>query len=131
MTPDNDRDEQEQKVDWEGLRSGLIGTRDKEFGQVAPYAHIVNVSMASRAWHGVLFSWLSLKGHLQGMHGLNRIELFATEDGEVVRATFITIWEHEEGLAVWLREGYTIEEMLCGMNVPAEDLAVTVGRDFS
>jgi len=130
LTPENGK-EHKHKVDWDQLKSGLIGTRDKEFGQVAPYAHIVNTSMTADIWHSVLFAWLSLKGHLQGMHGLNRIELFAMADVDLVRATFITIWEHEEELAVWLKSGYTIEEMLDGLGASRDDIIVTLGRDFA
>ncbi len=87
--------------------------------------------MTTQAWQGVFFSWLSLKGHLQGMHGLMRTELFATANGNQVKATFIVIWTQEAELAAWLEHGYSIEEMLSSMDVAADAITTSVGRDFS
>ena len=45
--------------------------------------------MPFETWTGTFYSWLSLKGHLQGLHGWDRTELFANRTGDTVTATFV------------------------------------------
>ncbi|MCL5736024.1 MAG: hypothetical protein M1274_10640, partial [Actinobacteria bacterium] len=77
------------------IDEGLGGTRYKEH-EIAPYALIIRTKMPIEIWSGVFFSWLSMKGHLQGMHGFDRTQLFAAQDGDMVTATFITVWDRAE-----------------------------------
>ncbi|MHB8842314.1 MAG: hypothetical protein ACYC56_11125 [Candidatus Aquicultor sp.] len=124
-TPERKSDEAERQ-----LETGLGTTKYKAYGQ-APYVYTVLASMTEEIWNNVFFSWLSMKGYLQGMHGMNRTEMFATKIGGRVYATFIVVWSHEEQLAAWLEHGYTVEELLQSMGCPANDVQVSLQRDFS
>ena len=53
-------------------------------------------------------SWMSLKGHVQGLHDFDRTEFFCTsrDDGTVL-ALFVVIWQGADALAEWLQNGYS------------------------
>lgn len=112
------------------LEAGLGGSRHKEF-ELAPYGQMVEVSIAEEIWSSVFFSWLSLKGHLQGLHDMDRTELFAARMGDRVYAMFITVWTKQEAFTEWLQHGYPVEEMLRSMGVEKENIRITYVRDFS
>ncbi|HEY5527822.1 MAG TPA: hypothetical protein VIL51_00020 [Thermoleophilia bacterium] len=112
------------------IDEGLGGTRYKEH-EVAPYGLIVKASMQPDLWSGVFYSWLSIKGHLQGMHGFDRTQMFAARDGDTVTATFITVWDRAETLYQWLEGGYPVPEMLEAMGVPEEMIELELVRDYS
>ncbi|MHB0867498.1 MAG: hypothetical protein ACYC6B_08660 [Thermoleophilia bacterium] len=114
----------------ESLEVGLGGSRLKEY-DLAPYAQMVSASIPDDLWSGIFFSWLSMKGHLQGLHDLERTEMFATKVEGRVYATFITVWTRQEAFAQWLRHGYPVEEMLRSMGVAAEEISMLNVRDFS
>ena len=112
------------------LRDGLgAGTHDEY--EVAPFAEIVQASMSKEVWTPVFYSWLSMKGHLQGLHDMQRAEIFATRIDDTVYVTIITIWGHPESVAEWSREGYPVEEMLRRVGVEEASIHVTLARDFS
>jgi hypothetical protein len=113
------------------IDEGLGTSRYKEY-ELAPYAQIVTARVPKAVWSGVLFSWLSMKGHVTGLWQFDRSQFFATElpDG-YVEATFIVVWQGAETLAVWLQDGFSVETMLLEMGIPAEDMQVRLTRDFS
>lgn len=112
------------------IDEGLGGARYKEH-EVAPYALSVGAEMPTEVWSGVFYSWLSLKGHLQGMHGFDRTQLFAAREGDTVRATFITVWDRAETLYQWLEGGYAVTDMLEEMGIPQEEIRFELMRDYS
>jgi hypothetical protein len=122
---------------WVGL------TRDEELevlregeGQlgayvIAGYAQVVRAEVPAELWSSVFFSWLSLKGHLQALHGWDRTQCFASRVGETVHAMFAVVFDRPEEFQVWVESGYTIDEMLRMLNVPDEAVEVSLLRDFS
>jgi hypothetical protein len=112
------------------LEEGLGGTRYKEH-EIAPYGLIVRATMPMDVWSGVFYSWLSLKGHLQGLHGIDRTELFAAQDGNSVTAYFITVWDTAEMLAQWMGSGYPVSQMLEAMGVPEDMIELQPVRDYA
>jgi hypothetical protein len=113
------------------IDEGLGTSRYKEY-ELAPYVQMVTARIPKPVWSGVLFSWLSMKGHLQGLWQFDRSQFFATEmpDG-TVEAVFIVAWQGAETLTAWLQDGFSVETMLREMGIPAEDLHVRLLRDFS
>jgi hypothetical protein len=113
------------------LGEGLGTSRYKEY-ELAPYAQVVRARIPHAIWDGVLFSWLSLKGHVQGLWQFDRTQFFATmlDDGSV-EATFIVVWHGAETLAEWLQNGFCVETMLLEMGIPHENLDIRLMRDFS
>jgi hypothetical protein len=113
------------------IEGGLGGARYKEY-DLAGYAEVVEAHIPQEMWSGVFFSWLSLKGHVQGLHEFDRSLLLCTVDPDGrVDAVFSVIWQSAETLAEWLRGGYSIERMLRSMGVPDQDIRVNLMRDFS
>jgi len=113
------------------IEEGLGTSRYKGY-ELAPYAQMVTARIPKAVWSGVLFSWLSMKGHLQGLWQFDRSQFFATElPSGCVEAVFIVAWQGAETLTAWLRDGYSVETMLREMGVPDEDLEVRLMRDFS
>lgn len=98
---------------------------------IAGYAQVVRAEVPIDLWSGVFFSWLSLKGHVQSLHGFDRTECFASRVGQTVHALFAVVWDRGEVLQAWLETGYAVDEMLRKMNVPDEDVEVSLLRDFS
>jgi hypothetical protein len=114
-----------------GITEGLGTSRYKEY-ELAPYAQIVRARIPEQIWAGVLFSWLSLKGHVQGLWQFDRTQCFATAlPDRSVEATFVVVWQGAETLAEWLQNGYCVETMLREMGIPDENLDVRLMRDFS
>jgi hypothetical protein len=115
----------------ERIEGGLGGDRYKEY-DLAGYAEVVDAHIPQDMWSAVFFSWLSLKGHVQGLHEFDRSALLCTigKDGRV-HAIFSVIWQNAETLAEWLRNGYSVERMLRSMGVPEDDFHVHLMRDFS
>lgn len=113
------------------IGEGLGTSRYKEY-ELAPYAQMVKAKIPQAAWSGVLFSWLSMKGHLQGLWQFDRSQFFATElpDG-YVEAVFIVCWQGAETLSAWLQEGFSVETMLHEMGVPDDHMETRLMRDFS
>jgi hypothetical protein len=113
------------------IDEGLGTSRYKEY-ELAPYAQMVTARIPKAVWSGVLFSWLSLKGHIQGLWQFDRSQFFATErpDG-YVEAVFIVAWQGAETLTAWLRDGFSVETMLREMGIPEGDMDVKLMRDFS
>jgi hypothetical protein len=111
--------------------AGAGGSRYKEY-DIAPYVVAVRAQVPRTIWPGVFYSWLSLKGHLQGTHSLETTYMFARglEDGRIL-AMFYVVFTLSEGLSAWLEEGYTVDKMLTQMGVPAEDIDVQIMRDYS
>lgn len=110
---------------------GLGTTRYKEY-ELAGYAEVVRARIPDEIWTGVFFSWMSMKGHLQGMNGFDRSQFFATAvEGGGMEATFVVVWEDAEMLAEWLENGFSVEDMLLEMGIPADDVHVLLMRDFS
>jgi len=127
------------KINWPEFKHEVVddffeagpGTANYKEYTLAPYAQIVHAAMPVALWSGVFFSWLSFKGHLQGLHQWNRTELFATNVDDIIYATFIIIFDRDVALAEWVGHGYPIEEMLRSLGVAADDINVTLMRDFS
>jgi hypothetical protein len=118
------------RSDTEYASAGAGGSRYKEY-DIAPYVVAVRAQVPRPVWPGVLYSWLSLKGHMQGLHSLDTTYMFArgVEDGVLVM--FYAVFGLAEGLTAWMQHGYTIDRMLTEMGVPAEDIDVQVMRDYS
>ncbi len=112
------------------IDEGLGGTRYKEY-EIAPYALIVRAQMPTDLWSGVFYAWLSLKGHLQGMHGFDRTQMFAAQEEGTVAATFITVWDRAETMYQWLDRGYPVPEMLEAMGVSETMIELELVRDYS
>jgi hypothetical protein len=119
------------KADALNASAGAGGSRYKEY-DIAPYVVAVRAQVPPRIWPGVLYSWLSLKGHMQGIHSLDTTYMFARvlEDGRVL-AMFYVVFSLSEGLSTWLEEGYTVDRMLTEIGVPAEGIDVQIMRDYS
>ncbi len=113
------------------VEEGLGGSRYKEY-EYPPYAEVVWVYVPQHMWSAVYMSWLSLKGHLQGLHDFDRTEFFCTRctDGRIL-AIFAAIWQGADTLAEWLQHGYSIEETLLGIGIPEADITVELMRDYS
>lgn len=112
------------------LEAGLGSSRYKEY-DIAPYAQIVQTAVPQPLWSGVFFSWESMKGHLQGLHGFDRTQMFATLVDDTVYATFIVVWSNSYAISGWMESGYPVEEMLRAMRIPEPDIHVQLVRDFS
>lgn len=113
------------------VAAGLGSSRYKEY-DIPGYAQVVRAHIPAEIWSGVFYSWLSLKGHLQGLHDFDRSEFFATanEDGDV-DAVFAVVWAGAESLTGWLENGYPIDRVLANMGIPAENVSVQLMRDYS
>lgn len=113
------------------IDDGLGTSRYKEY-ELAPYAQMVIAKVPKTIWSGVLFSWFSMKGHLQGLWQFDRSQFFATElpDG-YVEAVFVVAWQGAETLTAWLENGFSVETMLLEMGIPEDQLQVRLLRDFS
>ncbi len=112
------------------IDEGLGGTRYKEH-EVAPYALMVQAEMPLELWSGVFYAWLSMKGHLQGMHGFERTQMFAAQEGDTVIATFVIVWDRAETLYQWLDTGFPVTDMLDAMGVPEDKIELELVRDYS
>jgi hypothetical protein len=112
------------------LEAGLGSSRYKEY-DIAPFCLMVQAAIEQSRWSGVFFSWMSMKAHLQALHGLERTEAFATLVGDTVYATFIVVWSNADELAEWMERGYPVEEMLRAMGIPDEDMRIQLVRDYS
>jgi hypothetical protein len=108
----------------------LGSLRYKEY-EDAPYAMVVRATMPFDAWTGVFYSWHSLKGHLQGLHGWDRTELFASRNGDIVTATFVVVWQNAEALSQWVETGYPVPELLEAMGIHPDAMDFQLMRDFS
>lgn len=113
------------------VQQGLGTTRYKEYDYPG-YAQLVRATVPGAVWSGVFYSWMSLKGHLLGLHDFDRSDFFITAlpDG-AVDAVFVVVFREAESLAEWIEHGYPVDAMLTGMGVPAEDIRVVLARDFS
>jgi hypothetical protein len=109
---------------------GLGSARYKEY-EDAPYALVVRATMPFEAWTGVFYSWLSLKGHLQGLHAWDRTQLFASRYDDTVTATFVTVWYNAEVMVEWLESGYMVPDILESMGVAEDAMDAELMRDFS
>lgn len=115
----------------QAVEEGLGGSRYKEYEYPA-YAEVVRAHIPQDMWSAVYMSWLSLKGHLQGLHDFDRTEFFCTKrDDGTVLALFAVIWQGADALAEWLDHGYSTDQMLREMGVPEADISVELMRDFS
>lgn len=112
------------------IDEGLGGPRYKEY-EISPYALIVRAKMAPELWNGVFYAWLSMKGHLQGMHGFDRTQMFAAREDDTVTATFITVWDRAETMLQWLETGYSLADMLEAMAVTEDMIELELVRDYS
>ena len=116
----------------ERLRDGLGGGAQKEYYGEANYVFVVRATFPTELWSGVFYSWLSMKGHLQGLHDVERVELLASGGKEgTVEALIDVVWSHPEPLEEWLTHGYAVDEMLLSMGVKEEDMEVELMRDFA
>jgi hypothetical protein len=113
------------------IEEGLGTSRYKEY-ELAPYVQMVTARIPKAMWSGVFFSWLSIKGHLQGLWGFDRSQFFASElpDG-YVEAVIVVAWQGAEPLSAWLQHGFSVEQMLREMGIPDRDVNVRLMRDFS
>ena len=114
----------------EMIQGGLGASRYKEY-DIAPYAQMIQAAIPQPLWSGVFFSWMSMKGHLQGLHQFDRTQIFATVSGDTVYATFVVVWHNADALAEWMAQGYPVEEMLRAMGIPDADIHIQLVRDFS
>jgi hypothetical protein len=115
----------------ERIEAGLGSSRYKEYG-LAGYASVVQARIPRDIWSAVFFAWLSLKGHIQGLHEFDRSQCFVTvgKDGHI-DATFVVVWESAEALSEWLEHGFCVERTLLSMGIPRDDVRVKMMRDFS
>lgn len=104
---------------------------EREDHQAPPCARMVHAAIPGHLWSGVFFSWMSMKGHLQSLADMNRTEMFATSIGDLVYATFITVWNRQENVLECLKHDYPVETMLRHMGVEGEDITVTMASDYS
>lgn len=113
------------------IRTEGLGT--PRYGELedAPYALLVRATMPFEAWTGSFFSWMSLKGHLQGLHGWDRTQLFANRVGDTVVAEFVVVWDNAESMSEWLDVGFPVPDILEAMGVAPEDMEFQLMRDFS
>ena len=113
------------------IAEGLGGERYKEY-DIAPFVEMVEATIPEEIWSGVFYSWQSMKGFLQGVYGMERVQMFAARerDGHIF-ACFCTVWAGGEELAEWLENGYPVEEMLTGMGVPKDNITMRLVRDYS
>ena len=110
----------------EGEREYLFET------DLHPFATIVTATFAADRWSAVFYSWMSLKGFVVGVHGVENVRLFATEveDGRV-QAVFVIVFSNRGAVISWVDNGYTIEEMLMANGVAEGDITSVLARDLS
>ena len=117
--------------DLAALAEGLGTSRYKEY-DIAQYVEMVQASIPQDLWSGVFYSWLSLKGHLQGLMGLQRTEMFAAvQEDDSVYACFLTIWDDADVMAAWLRDGNPVHRMIIDLGVPEGGVVAQLLRDYS
>lgn len=121
---------EQSRTDVEQVRMGAGGSRYKEYDE-APFAVAVRATIPTVLWPGALYSWMSLRAHLQGVHYHETSYMFARGTDDHVLAMFYVVFSHAEGLSGWLEHGYTVDRMLTGLGVAAEDVDVQIMRDFS
>ncbi len=97
----------------------------------APWAHVVTATFSHDRWSGVFFSWLSLKAFVLSIHSAENVRLYASNVGDDVQATFITVFSEVEALDAWLAEGYPVEEMLAAEGVAQGAITSVLARDLS
>lgn len=108
------------------------GEHDYRFEyEQAPYAHVVTASFPPDRWSAIFYSWMSLKGYMLGVHGIENTRCYADESDDHVDAVFVTILADRESALAWLEQGYTVEEMLVAEGVPADDMTTLLVRDLS
>lgn len=113
------------------VSAGLGSTRYKEY-DIPGYVQVVRALIPAEIWSGVFYSWLSLKGHLQGLHDFDRSEFFATaQPNGDVEAVFAVIWDGAESLTGWLDNGYPMDMVLRNMGIAEDAISVTLMRDYS
>jgi hypothetical protein len=110
--------------------SQLGTSRYKEY-ELAGYAEVVRARVPQEIWTGVFFSWMSLKGHLQGLSSFDRSQFFAAAADGAMDATFVVVFDDAEALAEWLEAGSSAEKMLLDMGIDPDDVHVELMRDFS
>jgi hypothetical protein len=98
---------------------------------IAPYALVVTARMSEETWPKVWFSWLSLKGHLQGFHYVRSTYQFTSRIADEIVAIFVVVFNSADAAGAWLEHGYTVEMMLSEMGVPESRYEVRMMRDFS
>jgi hypothetical protein len=116
------------RIDLEEIGMGVGASRYKEY-DIAPYVVAVRATVPRTIWPGVFYSWL--KGHMQGLHSLDTTYVFARGLDESILVSFYAVFSLGEGLSAWLEHGYTIDQMLTEMGVPAEEIDVQIMRDYS
>ena len=79
----------------------------------------------------MFFSWLSLKAFILGVHSVENVRLYASEVGDDVQATFVTVFSDVESMDAWLGQGYPVEEMLTAEGVLEERITTVLARDLS
>lgn len=113
------------------IEEGLGTTRYKEYDYPG-YVQVVRATVPAEIWSGVFYSWLSMKGHLLGIHDFDRSEFFVSGlPGSDIDVVFAVVFHEAESLAEWVEHGYPVDAMLAAMGVPREDITVALARDFS
>lgn len=108
------------------------GEQDYRFEyEQAPYAHIVTASFPPDRWSAIYYSWLSLKGYMLGVHGIDNTRCYADETDGHVDAVFVTIMSDRQAALAWLEQGYPVEEMLAAEGVAVDDIKTVLARDLS
>lgn len=112
------------------IAAGVGAPRIGEYS-IAPYALVVTARMDEATWPKVWFSWLSLKGHLQGFHYVRATYQFTSRIAGQIVAIFAVVFNSADAAGAWVERGYTVDMMLREMGVPDEDFEVRMMRDFS
>ena len=107
------------------------GTRVHVRAGAGSVAHVVTATFPHERWSGVFFSWLSLKAFILGVLAVENTRLSASEVGEDVQATFVTVFSDVESMDAWLSKGYPVEEMLTAEGVAEDRIATVLARDLS
>ena len=100
--------------------------------ELHPFANLVTATFPAERWSAVFYSWMSLKGFILGVHGVENVRLYATEPQEGrVQATFVVVFSSAGAVAAWIEDGYTVEEMLAANDVDQNDITSVLARDLS
>ena len=99
---------------------------------VAAYSQIVDAVVPHAAWDEAYFSLLSLKMHLQSLPGWQGFDFWAKNltNGDV-KLVVVTNWDYPDQLALWLKNGMTVDALLKALDPPARSVHVDLYEEIA
>lgn len=99
---------------------------------VAAYSQIVHAIVPRAAWDEAYFSLLSLKMHLQSLPGWQGFDFWARDltNGDV-KLVVSTNWDYADQLALWLKDGMTVDAVLRALDPPPISVQVDLYEEIA